>query len=329
MAARRLSHPATAATSLFAAALVLLAACGSDPAPPSRSAKSSPPPLEGRILFQQEVDGVWQLFSIAPDGSGRRQLTHRAGAAVDADWSPDGRRIVFEYDRPNEDGCEIYLMNADGSGLRDLSRSPLPSCDLNPSFTPDGKRIVFVRYFQPADQERIMSMDLKGGDVRRIGGHLGDIDPNVSPDGHTVTFVRRKREDELQALMAIGMDGKGLRRLTPYTDDINLKHAWSPDGKVVAVTTNADYVRPEESANIVTLSPDRSTREPLTRFTGGIEGSNGIIGSFSPDGRHIALRFERNDAGRLAIMAVDGSGLRLITPASDSKPKSIDWGPAA
>ena len=89
---------------------------------------------------------------------------------------------MFEYDRPDENGCAITLAHADGSRVKDLSGAKQP-CDLQPSFTPDGRRIVFIRYDEKADQETIRSMDLPGGDVRLIGGHLGDTDPNASPDG--------------------------------------------------------------------------------------------------------------------------------------------------
>jgi Tol biopolymer transport system component len=303
-------------------------ACGSERAPERPAAPPKAPALAGRILFHAEVDGTSQIFTVAPDGRALRQLTHDEGDSVDGDWSPDGGRIVYEYDRPDEAGCEIRIMNADGRGARDLA-TKATACDLEPSFTPDGKRIVFVRYFEREDRERIMSMNLSGGDPRRIGGHLGDTDPNVSPDGRTVTFVRPKREHELQALFAVGMDGRGLRQLTPYTDEISLKHAWSPDGERVAVTTNADHVRPEESANVVALSPDGRAREPITRFTGGPAGRNGYLGSYSPDGRHIALRVERDGVGRIATMAIDGSGLRFVTPEAAGMPKAIDWGRAA
>jgi len=151
-------------------------------------------------------------------------------------------------------------------------------------------------------------------DVRLIGGHLGDTDPNVAPDGKTVTFVRRKKGHEQQALFAIGIDGSRLRQLTPYKDEIAIKHAWSPDGRRIAVTDNADWVRPEASANILTFRADGSARKHLTHYDGGqVRGLNAFTGSYSPDGRHIVLRVERNDNGGLAIMDADGKNPR-ITP---------------
>jgi Tol biopolymer transport system component len=309
-------------------AIFALAACGSDKPTASQGGPKAPAKaqtLPGRIVFSKEVNGTYQLLTIAPDGAGEHQITHAAGAAVDADWSPDGRLIVFEYDRPNENGCAIRLANADGSGVKDLSgKTP---CDLQPSFTPDGRRIVFIRYDDKADTETIRSMNLAGGDVRLIGGHLGDTDPNVAPDGKTVTFVRRKKGHEQQALFAIGIDGSRLRQLTPYKDEIAIKHAWSPDGRRIAVTDNADWVRPEASANILTFRADGSARKHLTHYDGGqVRGLNAFTGSYSPDGRHIVLRVERNDNGGLAIMDADGKNLHMITGRTADRPRFIDWG---
>jgi Tol biopolymer transport system component len=314
---------------VLAIALIAFAGCGSD-SPGAQKSKPNVAPkaaaLPGRVLFSKEVAGTYQLFTIAPDGSGQRQLTQGAGAAVEADWSPDGRLIAFEYDRPNDNGCELRLVNADGSALKALS-GPKQPCDMQPSFTPDGRRIVFVRYDDKADKETIRSMDLKGGDVRLVGGHLGDTDPNVSPDGKTVTFMRSRKDHELQALFAIGIDGSRLRRLTPYKDEIARKHAWSPDGRRIAVTDNADWVRPEASANILTFRPDGSGRKHLTHYKGGqVRGLNAFTGSYSPDGRHIVLRVERNDRGGLAIMDDDGRNLHMITPRAADRPRFIDWG---
>jgi Tol biopolymer transport system component len=115
-----------------------------------------------------------------------------------------------------------------------------------------------------------------------------------------------------------------LRQLTPYSWEIAIKHDWSPDGKVIVLTTNADFVRPHESANLVTIRPNGSGITRLTRFKGGKK--NAFAGSFSPDGKEIVFRLEQGDKYSLAAIDRDGSNLRLLTKLSANKPRFIDWG---
>jgi Tol biopolymer transport system component len=273
------------------------------------------------------MDGHWQLFTIDPDGTGQRQITDLRGDAIAPEWSPDGKRIVFEYDRPKDAGCVVMLIDADGANPFEIPGGR--GCDNQPSFTPDGRRLVFVRYDAKADRERIVSTDLEGRDVRVIVGTNDDTDPNVSPDGRTLTFLRIKEDEKLQALFAVDIDGRHLRRLTPFADNVGRKHAWSPDGTRILITVNADWAKRGESANIVSMRPDGSDRRRLTRFTGGpLKGRNAFVGSYSSDGRHIVMRVQRNGHGGLAIMDADGSRLRMITKSWPNFPKGIDWGVA-
>jgi Tol biopolymer transport system component len=223
----------------------------------------------------------------------------------------------------------VAIINADGTGLTDLT-GMRTGCEGQPAFTPDGQRIVFVRYDDDADVESIQSMDLTGGDRRLITGNKGSgrTDPNVSPDGRWITFVRLKKEHELQAVFAVHPDGTGLRRLTPFRWEVAIKHDWSPNGKRIVLTTNADFVRPRESANLVTIRPDGSGMKRLTRFTGGEHGRNAFAGSYSPDGRRIVFRLEQHDKAALATIDRNGRHLRLLTKLSNDKPRFIDWGSA-
>ena len=103
-------------------------------------------------------------------------------------YSPNGKQIVFSSRR--DDDFEIYLMNADGSDQRRLTKSP--GVDTHPSFSPDGKRIVFT---STRDRNyEIYTMKFDGSDLRRITNHPGRDDFACwYPDGKRLIMVSQRR----------------------------------------------------------------------------------------------------------------------------------------
>jgi TolB protein len=93
------------------------------------------------------------------DGSGQTQLTF--GLSVDdtdPSWSSDGTRIAFESNRDGD--IEIWVMNADGSGARNLTNNP--SYEVDPSWMNGAERIVFGSYRTGNGEIFIMNSDGSG-----------------------------------------------------------------------------------------------------------------------------------------------------------------------
>ena len=101
----------------------------------------------GRIAFRRFLDEdrtTGAVFTIRPDGTGERQVTSPPAGFVDRnpDISPDGRRIAFE--REGESYDEIFVVDVNGSHLRQLTASPVGtlctlggSCSGTPAWSPD------------------------------------------------------------------------------------------------------------------------------------------------------------------------------------------------
>jgi Tol biopolymer transport system component len=285
-------------------------------------ATATPPGRNGLIVYAQELRPEhYQLFTIRPDGSGAKQITHLVNV-VNPDWY--GNTIVAEV--VSKSGAGITLLTAAGSIIRNLTPKGYQG---QPSFSPDGKWIVYERDIAPGNNG-VWLMRSNGTALRRVtrnpfrGGECGcDTDPNFSPNGKWISFVRIKKDHEQQALFAVRPNGTGLHRITPYSWEVAVKHDWSPDGELIVLTTNADYVRPNESANLVTIRPDGSGLTNVTGFKGGTE--NAFAGSFSPDGEQIVFRIESGDTYSLAVIDRDGGNLRRITTGK-GRPRFIDWG---
>src|SRR6266545_2765885 len=99
---RRRTALATALTAV--AGLVALVLAG--------PAHATFPGRNGLIAFYSSTDQGAQIFTVRPNGRDLRQVTHVSGDASNVDWSPDGRRIVFNIETP--DSAQIAIMNADG-----------------------------------------------------------------------------------------------------------------------------------------------------------------------------------------------------------------------
>jgi Tol biopolymer transport system component len=286
------------------------------------SALATFPGQNGRIAFHSATatEGT-QIFTVRPDGRDLRQITHVAGDAISADWSPDGRRIAFEID--TDDNATVALMNADGSGLVTLPGVGLFNGD--PSFTPDGQRLVYG--FFDGEHGGVASMRLDGGDQRIIQIADDTEDPNVSPDGTRISLTCQQVPDVLQALCTIPAGGGPVTNLTPFTAEVGAKSDWAPDGTQLVFTDHADRPDPGDSANVATVQADGTGERLLTHFSGGEV--NAFAGSYSPDGHQIVFRLE--DHGRFGLFTIraDGTHLRAILPLSDFAPRFIDWGPRA
>jgi Tol biopolymer transport system component len=289
----------------------------------------------GLIAFSAAAsDGSNQIYTVQPNGHGLRQITSLGGDALNADWSPDGEKIVFELD--TDAGGSVEVMNADGSHIRNVTSS-VACCSGQPSFTPDGKQIVFERYNPDTNDDAIWIMNADGSNPHRIidpwpDGAGGVTDPNVSPDGTTVSFVGSDNSlfggppnfDPANGLFTASLDGSNFTQLQPFSSDQAIKQDWAPDGKHLLIGENANLFNQGDSANIATIRPDGQGLQFLTNFHDGT--TRAFAGSYSPDGNWIVFRLEQNGSYALERMKPDGTDVHTILPFSSFKPRFIDWG---
>src|SRR5881628_341468 len=139
----------------------------------------------------------------------------------------------------NPDGNdEIYVMNADGSGVSRLTSAAAPDYDWGPTWSPDGSKIAFSRGRRDVGGvEEILVMHADGSGLRNLTSNPPNWNPRWSPDGSRIAFVGVG--DGNTEIFVTNADASGLRNLTNNPANEGAP-AWSSDGTRIAFTSDRD-----------------------------------------------------------------------------------------
>ena len=168
-----------------------------------------------KIVFTSLKDGDLEIYTMNADGSDVRRLTNTPGYDGGAWWSPDGKEIVYRANHPADAAelkayqdllaqrlvrpsrVELFIMNADGSGQRQITR--LGGANFGPSWTPDGKRIIFSsNYKNPRSGNfDLYIIDRDGSNLEQVTfDESFDGFPMFSPDGKKLVWASNRNEQK-------------------------------------------------------------------------------------------------------------------------------------
>ena len=163
------------------------------------------------ILFSSTRGGKLGVWSMLIDGTKQERLCD----GDQAEWSPDGRQIVFRRDE------ELLTRDLGTSEERQISPADWPHCS-GPSWSPDGKRVAFACRWDAGNAIFVVGAD--GGKPSKVYGNRGACEPHWSPDGQLLVY-----ETETH-ICTIRPDGTK-NRLVTYYGGVQRYGRWSPDGK--------------------------------------------------------------------------------------------------
>jgi WD40 repeat protein len=168
------------------------------------------PPAEGELLFRTVTAHGWSLQLLDTDGTHARPVfpaggtSLREGDYTQYEWSPDGSKLAFRLHPDASDDFRIYIANADGTGVRRLTKETGIECECDYFWSPDSTQIVFNRWRNdPSTGDwhvlplGIVSVD--DGVVRDIGPQPPDEGAEFafSPDGESITWLPRRSPDAI------------------------------------------------------------------------------------------------------------------------------------
>jgi len=200
-------------------------------------------PVSWRETIEEQVVKPYWANGVGPHGPGGTFTFKSSGVNVSGNdfcdhspvWSSDGKRIAFVSDRDGD--WEIYVMNADGTDQRRLTRSP--GTDRAPAWSPDGSRIAF-------ESDRGGDFDIyvigsDGADERLLVDRSGnDLEPRWSPDGDRIACIAQGSSS--RELLAVDTRTGVPERGKVLTGDFkNISGiCWSPDGRLLAYGSGSD-----------------------------------------------------------------------------------------
>jgi TolB protein len=298
-------------------------------------------PDEQKVLFQKQGD-MTKTYLANTDGSGEVLLPFPAG-----NWSADSKMLTY-YARDARGIYDIFVYFLDTGESRNLTNDD--SFDADPSFSPDGKSVVFAS--GRVGLGEIYSIDLDGTNLRRLTFDPAiDAHPAYSPDG-TVILFNSDRENENGDVYLMRADGTGAPvKITKWdkSNETAGPGGWSPDGTKIAFFTDRNgkddiYVMSAESVRpqLVFSDPDHDlgsfSLSPDVKkivFSKELEDKSGelrileretrrtellrktelpsVSPVWSPDGNTIVFHDRIDGNSEICIINPDGSGFKNLT----------------
>ncbi len=254
--------------------------------------------LDGRSI--RAAGPATAIFVMKTNGSQVRKVAQAPGFERHSapQWSHDGKRLAFDAKGGANGGWKIFVVNVDGSGLKEMGEQGMPH------WSPDDKQLTFHNDNSASTRRGIWVKNLDGKGANWV---RGGTSPRWSPDGSRMVY----RNHRFALSVADLVDGSE-RTLMEGSYEILPGFDWSPDGKRLAIVQIRDGQR-----ELFLVENDGGMTMRLTRqFMGGYM-------SWSPDGKQLAFSLMH----LIHVMTVDGDAGPQLIPGQAGINEDPAWSP--
>src|SRR5262245_34164999 len=299
-----------------------------------------------RIAMTSDRDGLWNIWTIDPDGKNPKQVSREKRWWVNSRaWSADGAYIFarkhFVAQRSLGSG-EIWMFHAWGSdGLQVTDKNGFQKDAGEPALSPDGRYVYYSKDVTPGQQFEynkdpngtiyaIVRRDLNTGRERTVVSvQGGSVTPRVSPDGRSIAYVRRVRTASKLYVrdLASGRDRAIFDHLDKDLQEawaihgLYPQYAWMPDGKSIVIWGEGKIWRVDvehcEGTPVPFTAHVEQTVNQAVRFQQKVFAPDFQVKALkdvavSPDGRRVVY----GALGHVYMKDVSGGDAKRITTAS-------------
>jgi Tol biopolymer transport system component len=276
----------------------------------------------GRITFTVGNGQANGIGVVNADGSGFRVVVQAKdtpgqphGGTEGPSWIGPGR-ILFDSNRTGgPDDWHIFAVEEEKAEPLQLTKGA-DGIEYHGDLAPDGSFMVYAKAVADPDvvflDAGLFIADADGRHERQLTRvPAGGVDewPAISPDGKRVAFGRHIGPDG--GLKLVNIDGSGLTTIVP-AEMQSIRPRWSSDGTRIAFSDNADRFL-ERSANVWVVNADGTGLRKLTDESGGMNGGQAFMPTWSPDDAYLLFIHLRPGSGTNDLGVIPSGGGELCT----------------
>ncbi len=205
-------------------------------------------PDASQVAFISNISGRNNLWTVPSTGGWPTQLTISDQRQASPAWSPDGKWIAYMSDKDGNELWNIFLVSPQSGEVTNLTASP-DSANEAPAWSPDSRLVAYMTKPKTSPSFEIEIIDIASrrttSVTRNSPPQLGNFSPLWSPDGKFIAYTQENASGKDSNIFLYDLAANSATCLTPHSGDQTFSAAaFSPDGKTLLITSNADQRSP-------------------------------------------------------------------------------------